>query len=429
MYRTLAVVLFALFGLVACGGGGSEDSSTNPASDLEITTATVAAAQVGVKYEQSLTGKGGEKPYAWRLASASGLEWLNIDSNGVLTGRPTVANPNGATLIVVLEDATGEQVQKEYLLTVMGCTPGEETTCSIAQNGACHIGTSVCARDGTMGDCIAEELSTEVASCGENCEPCVTDPGTASTDCVNGVCEIQCTAGHYDCDENKENGCEVPVSADNCGDCGQKCEQGLPNVASNTCDLTSGKCVLTCKSGYENRDDAVPGCEYGLSDINHCGARTTPCPDADGDGHAVCTNGVCGIVCDNGSTKCDNNLSCMKLPTVSKSPSAIPACDKNKIFYMKNSNNQRCGLLRSGGRLQSGEEIWSCNNLYRVRMDPTGQLQIKTSWKHPEGFGVCHGLSSTECYCWLDMRSSDDDLVMFCNKNSIITRPWRMMEY
>ncbi len=182
--------------------------------------------------------------------------------------------------------------------------------------------TAKCAQDGS---CAIDKCDDGFEDCDQNpvtgCETnLVFDPthcGSCGNDCIatrgnNWICEAgQCavtdcvppTTGN--CDQNKQNGCEVDLQTDpqNCGFCTNSC-----NAANANTGCSAGKCQITsCKSPYDDCDGTFAnGCEIKLSeDPSNCGSCKKKCDSTHGS--AGCVSGGCVIVCGAPWDNCDNN--------------------------------------------------------------------------------------------------------------------------
>src|SRR5207248_2918111 len=101
------------------------------------------------------------------------------------------------------------------------CSPNHVAarTCSGGQcNGACAAGFSDCNGD-KLNDGCETATGTDVANCGSCGHACSAAHGVPT--CMNGVCQISCSPGFGDCDNDAATGCETPFNTNgNCGGCG-----------------------------------------------------------------------------------------------------------------------------------------------------------------------------------------------------------------
>lgn len=157
--------------------------------------------------------------------------------------------------------------------------------------GTCDVG-QLCS---TNSDCLQPE---DAAGAGRGSAQCV------ETDVEGEMrCSLSCPIRRGDCDRLATNGCETSTDTDlnHCGACGAACDPA--NATEAHCEF--GVCQIDeCKSGFADCDPEVPGCESSLSsDPDHCGSCETDCSDRNG--KDSCTDGVCGITCDEGYRDCD----------------------------------------------------------------------------------------------------------------------------
>jgi hypothetical protein len=98
--------------------------------------------------------------------------------------------------------------------------------------------------------------------------------------------QMLCPDGWGDCDIEPLNGCEINLktNASNCGACGAKCPFGTGSYAA----CVAGNCELICTAGYQDcDDDPATGCEAQVSsDPMNCGACGVMC-------HGSCTDSAC----------------------------------------------------------------------------------------------------------------------------------------
>ncbi len=158
------------------------------------------------------------------------------------------------------------------------------------------------------GRCVAGECAYDAKDEGASCDPqdaCISEakcdanhkcvgktidcqkPHTLGGTCVAGSCQgYQCEAGYADCNQSWADGCEEKVTSTmNCGKCGNAC----PSAPNATTECQNDKCVLKCKSPYEDCDGVFNnGCEIPVGVANTCSVQgllpfdgsTPPCGTA-----------------------------------------------------------------------------------------------------------------------------------------------------
>ncbi|MDP1827994.1 MAG: kelch repeat-containing protein [Archangium sp.] len=179
-----------------------------------------------------------------------------------------------------------------FLLALTGC-PTESTTCKTTTD--CAKGRSCC--DGKCLD--TENDRNNCGACGAVCE----FPNVVPS-CKVGRCQFQCQAGFGNCNDVREDGCELRTidSPDNCGVCGRVC---MSTNASSVC--AQSLCGLgTCSADFADCDmEPVNGCEIDTRiEANHCGACNQVCqlPHAT----SFCEASTCKVSgCDGGYGNCD----------------------------------------------------------------------------------------------------------------------------
>lgn len=117
------------------------------AATPSITTASLSAATVGAAYSQTISGSGGNTPYAFAVSVGSLPAGLTLASNGVLAGTPTAGGTFNFT--VKLTDAASQTATQTYTLMVNGAIVA--VTPSTLPNGQAGVSysQSVSASGGT----------------------------------------------------------------------------------------------------------------------------------------------------------------------------------------------------------------------------------------------------------------------------------------
>lgn len=92
-----------------------------PPPALLISTATLANAQVGVAYAQSLSATGGTTPYTWSLVGGALPAGLNLSANGVVSGAPAASGAFNLTVLVT--DAAAQSARVNLSLAVAEAPP------------------------------------------------------------------------------------------------------------------------------------------------------------------------------------------------------------------------------------------------------------------------------------------------------------------
>ncbi len=161
--------------------------------------------------------------------------------------------------------------------------------------------------NGSDGDGCEINTNNDVNNCGACGNVCAFDNATAT--CNSGVCEIaSCNGTFENCDNDVSNGCEANLNTDygNCGTCGTDCD-----LANATGICQGGTCdILTCDFGYKSCDGSdANGCEKSvLGDANNCGECGTQCNDGVTCTADTCSNGACSAPISGGS--CYINSTC-----------------------------------------------------------------------------------------------------------------------
>lgn len=183
---------------------------------------------------------------------------------------------------------TFDQCQGDFLNCNQDPTDGCETPMDVRNCGACNHNC-----DGLVQN--ATDVRCKLTPQGRRCDY-LEDP-------ANGK---GCRFGFYDCDGDRENGCETPVSRENCGACGDAC-------ADSTCRLHPDGNRHYC--GCQNDADCGTGrqcCEgycFDRYDPAHCGSCTNDCTRQVANATVIrCDHGSCGYdACLPGFLDCDGN--------------------------------------------------------------------------------------------------------------------------
>ncbi|MBL8680772.1 MAG: hypothetical protein JNK05_16455 [Myxococcales bacterium] len=238
-----------------------------------------------------------------------------------------------------------------------GC---EERLDSNAHCGACgrrcegatpNCVGGMCVSGCASGQLRCDGLCVDVQSNDAHCGACGRRCGAVAngrTQCSNGMCDLRCSPGFGNCDNNIATGCEASLETNaNCGRCMAPCGAGstcnatlrscqasctgtdcggacidttssishcgacgnvCPTLANAVPGCTAGRCQSNCAAGYGDCDaNPANGCEAQLSsNAAHCGACGRPCsfPNAT----ASCVGGACVLgTCNSGFANCDGN--------------------------------------------------------------------------------------------------------------------------
>ncbi len=173
------------------------------------------------------------------------------------------------------------------------CVIEDDTTCfqplGVCEAGMCRFEPKPAGAGCDDADpCTQDDRCDEAGTCRGSALPCAA-PHASST-CVAGQCGgLECDPGWGDCNGMRDDGCEAALDGDsNCGECGNDCSAGAH--ASGSCGA-AGECEFSCDAGYDNCDGAWDnGCEIpvganqcdagGLNPngcwTSHCGSSTNP---------------------------------------------------------------------------------------------------------------------------------------------------------
>ena len=174
-------------------------------------------------------------------------------------------------------------------------------------------------------------------------------------------CSVICPLGAADCDNNANNGCEIPVASDknNCGSCGVVCSA---NNITPAC--SQGQCNGACNAGFSdcNGNKQSDGCEIAIGvDVNNCGNCGTICS-----GNHIpvrnCGGGLCNGACDVGFADCQNGKQVDGCETsIAADPNNCGGCG----FVCSNLNmaNRACGGGTCNGACNAGFADCNANKL------------------------------------------------------------------
>ncbi len=249
--------------------------------------------------------------------------------------------------------------------TVIGCSPGFKD-CDTLANDGCEVNVNSdanncggcgvkCSVPNAMGQCVngacsgcgcTPGFSDCNKDCKDGCEININgDPNNcggcgnvcnlahAMSGCVGGKCVITgCAAGYANCNNIDSDGCEVAVASDanNCGNCGVKCN-GIPN---GTPSCVNSTCVPSCSAGFKDCNGIyADGCEANLNtDVANCGGCGRACSGANVAAKA-CAGGLCTSTCAAGFGNCVRPVA----------PGADDGCETNTTN--NNSNCGACGVM------------------------------------------------------------------------------------
>lgn len=164
---------------------------------------------------------------------------------------------------------------------------------------------------------IDDDCSGTVDDNGANARSCGAVAAHGQSTCA-GHCEVQCSAGFGDCDEDAATGCETSLrSVDNCGSCGNSCVWGCSEGACvkavqvvggfHTCALLETGAVTCWGANYDGETGVGAGSHFNIyaptNVLGFNGRETRVTQLAAGSNH------TCALL-DTGAVKCwgkDNN--------------------------------------------------------------------------------------------------------------------------
>jgi hypothetical protein len=219
--------------------------------------------------------------------------------------------PSGATCVSNICTCGASQ---KLCLVSMTCI-SSSICCTAADCDSASSNGATC----TGGNCNYTGCKTERGDCdttAPNLAGCETNTATSATNCggcglacstlnitracSGSNCTGTCNGGFADCNNDKRNdGCETDINntLDHCGACNRACSSTGVSVRS----CTAGLCVSSCQAGLGNcvrpaAPAADDGCETDInSDLSHCGACNSPCPNGNACQVRTCSGGSCGF--------------------------------------------------------------------------------------------------------------------------------------
>lgn len=182
-----------------------------------------------------------------------------------------------------------------------GAMPDADGGMDSGVDGCAPTGETCNGMDDDCDEAIDEvfDFDRDPNNCGTCGNVCDEDPANASGVCVGGMCTLVCDSGWADC-AGTGDGCEsLLASTTSCGGCGTVCTPPDPFCADP--GASGFMCVSTCDAP---RTDCSGSCVDLEITPQHCGRCDNACatpPRAT----SVCVTGGCDFVCDSGFRDCD----------------------------------------------------------------------------------------------------------------------------
>lgn len=152
--------------------------------------------------------------------------------------------------------------------------------------------------DGTTDD--GFDLAIDPENCGQCGFECGMDPPFGESRCLHGECVIVCEPGREDC-TGAEPGCETDLSSpESCGDCDTVC-LGESSFCRGT-PLAGYECVAECEAPEIDCGGTCTDVDVDPANCGGCGDACTAPAHAE----ATCADGRCGFACDEGWGDCDD---------------------------------------------------------------------------------------------------------------------------
>jgi hypothetical protein len=116
--RLLVLITVLLIGAAVAGAANADPS-------LLITTPTLAGADTGVSYSQTLNATGGSGTgYSWAVTAGQVPAGLTLSASGLLSGQPTSAGSFGFTVTLTDSDSnTASQAYTVFVANPPGLSP------------------------------------------------------------------------------------------------------------------------------------------------------------------------------------------------------------------------------------------------------------------------------------------------------------------
>jgi Putative Ig domain len=119
-----AICLGPGFKAAATSSGGGFTAligSTPPAGAFAVTTTSLAGANQGASYQQTLNASGGIAPYTWSQAGGSLPPGMSLNSAGVIAGTAAVGGTYA--FVAQVQDAAGATVVQTLSINVAAVNP------------------------------------------------------------------------------------------------------------------------------------------------------------------------------------------------------------------------------------------------------------------------------------------------------------------
>jgi len=386
-----------------------EDGTCEKAEPVSINPTVLPDALIGdSSYRQPLQAEHGFKPYSWSMVVESGadkLSWLMIDAGtGELRAKAGQAPAEAARdlmIEVTVRDRSnggeGDTDQRKFGLSIIECRA--PVVCYEDEQGQCLEGIRDCVDGMLSAECTSKQPSNDADHCGPGCgacgplgdrceagecrcgsrDPCAAGETCCGTGCYDlssdtshcGGCDLDCAdqtanaggvfcdggecdyvtceAGHLDCDNNRQNGCETLSDRNNCSACGDDCaSQGLyPNTTDQSC--VAGACEYDCETGYADCDTQSAGCETQLGTGENCSGCGDACTTPGAPACIVTGGGEVRCGCTQDTDCAEDRMCCSTQTCVIHSPQNCESC------------GHACDILEGGLEcLGDAGTGWSC---------------------------------------------------------------------